>query len=158
MTLPDSGQILRLDVSPAANGRDVARQYYAVIEGRLALIRLEDHQGELIENIYDPPDFAIGPRVPDRTPQEWEQALLSNDPAEILRSLVWLGGWHVRRGTPEHRVSGESRAGAELADRVLHRPLIQRRVCAELQNSAGSNPWIRQAARRAEDRIAETAK
>jgi len=126
------------------DARDVARQYYAVVDGRPVLLRLEDGRGRPLDNVYDPSNHLIGPRVPDRAPEEWEAALYSGNVAEVLRTLVWLGGRHAGPGTASPAgIYRESRAQADRVQAVRTRPGVCARV-AELERS--SNFWIRDAA------------
>jgi len=136
--------LLRLDSFPESNGRDVARQYYAVVRDRLVLVRLEDSEGRALENHYAAPNHTIGPRPPERTSQEWEEALESNDPVSILEVLVWLGGGHAPAFTdPDPRIHRESRAEADLVHAVRTSLPVRARV-AELESSP--NAWVRDAA------------
>jgi len=106
------------------NGDDVGHQYYAVIGGEVALIRLEDSKGNLIRNKVRMAR-SIGPDFPDRTDDEWERALRSKNRAEVLRTLAWLDGIH--------------RQDLE----VLNRPSV-RRTLEEL--AASDDEWLRSAA------------
>jgi streptogramin lyase len=108
----------------AINGDDVGHQYYAVIGSETALIRLEDSQGNLIRGKVRM-GRSIGPNFPDRTDDEWELALRSKSPAEVLRTLAWLNGIHIQ----------------DLG--VLNRPSI-RKTLEEL--AASDDVWLRSAA------------
>jgi hypothetical protein len=88
--LEDSGHgfpCLLVCSRPSINGADVTAQYHALLEDGFGLVRLEDSAGQFVEG-----HPTIGPPVPERTLEEWESALRSSDQAEVLRSLVWLGG------------------------------------------------------------------
>jgi hypothetical protein len=71
------------------------RQFYGLIDSRLALIRLEGSKGDAFRNTYIYPNQMIGPAPPARTPDEWEAALKSNDYMVVLETLIWLGGRHL---------------------------------------------------------------
>jgi hypothetical protein len=113
---------------------DIARQYFALRNHRLVLLRLEDLGGKPAPNTYVGSTPAIGPGLPDRTDAEWETALMAEEMSEVLSALGWLAGTHVERnGTNVDRVST-----------VLDRPRVKERL---LQLQKSSNLWIAQAAR-----------
>jgi hypothetical protein len=112
--------LLELQCRRFIHERDIATQYYRVLKNRVVLVRLEDSDGRYVRNDYLHPNDTIGPKMPERGPQDWEASLSSEDPAEVLWALGWLGGEH----------------GPPLPKRV-----------AELTSS--SNPWIAEAAKAA---------
>ena len=128
---------------PSINGSDVARQYYAIIEDKVALLRFESSSGRLLRNPYAAPNLAIGPPLPQRSPEEWARALMSADPAQVLRALMWLGGRHLdpQRQLPPymHQAPAESR----LVTEIRSREDVRRRV-ETLKSS--DNAWLREAA------------
>lgn len=141
---PHGFPLIDLTSGPKFKGRDVRHQLYSVIDGRVALLRLEGPNGESLNNNYIVPNATIGPPVPERSLEAWEAALQSENPAEVLRTLFWLGG--------EHDVEGRSYVTEE--DRVvlvagLRKSERVRKSIAALEGS--SDPWIREAARMALD-------
>jgi hypothetical protein len=139
------GQIIAVRSSPVINGREVSRQVYGVINNRVALLWLEDSGEKLLSNIYHAPNHTIGPDVPKRTAEEWEQALASVQPTVVLEALTWLGGDHRRdlSATPQN-VSIEDLEAAKLVAAVRQRPGV-RKALGELSRSA--NERIHQAAK-----------
>jgi hypothetical protein len=70
-------------------GPAFTRQYFALVDARLALIRHEDSEGRATtDNAY----HTLGPTFPLRSPEETQIALSSTNLAELLRTLAWLGG------------------------------------------------------------------
>ena len=124
-------------------------QYYALIGDSLSLIRLE---GEVtaLRNQFVADNWTMGPRVPERTPEEWESSLRSNNPAEVLWALTWIGGkrWDLKIPTqvgsdgytepmPDVRKNSESVVS------VCQRPGVQQRL-KELRGSGSK--WMMEAA------------
>lgn len=147
--LPELGrEVLEVSSRPAIGGRDVARQYYALIGEEMLLVRLEDSDGRLIRNYYDTPHATIGPTLTGRPADEWERALESNDVAEVLATLTWLGGTHLNPRNPLLVYAHEEMSEARLADEVR----ALEGVKAALGKLAQSeNEWVRSAARLAVD-------
>jgi hypothetical protein len=117
-------------------------QYYTVVDDHLALIRLEGN-GKPARNRFVATNWTKGPLMPERTPEEWEQALLSNNPGEILSTLMWIGGKHWDLKINYDRPSPIVKQNAELVTKVRAREGVQQRL-QELSQS--ENKWIREAA------------
>jgi hypothetical protein len=103
--IPEIGRkVLVVNSLPSINGRDVAKQYYALIGEKVTLIRLEDSNGRLIRNHYGFAGHPIGPTMSGRSAEEWEKALKSDDIADQLAVLMWLGGghWNIHKYVPEY--------------------------------------------------------
>jgi hypothetical protein len=138
------GDVIEVCSGPAIGGADVARQFYGLFGSRVALLRLEDSAGAPAANDYRWPNHTIGPRVPMRTAEEWEAALLSGRPMEVLEALVWLGGEHrdpsadVAPGVHTERLEE-----ARLVAAVRQRPSVRNAV-RDLARS--DSRWIEQAA------------
>lgn len=116
-----------------------ATQHYVLINDMPVLIRTEDADGRLVRMEYEDRGRMLGPGLPDRTPEGWEQALSSPVVAEVLRALMWLGGRHGPR-----RMSSTERDDAHHFDDTRKRSGVARRV-AELAESA--HPWVAEAAK-----------
>lgn len=143
------GEVLEVESYPGIGGADVARQYYALVGDKMRLIRLEDSNGALTPNRYSTPNHNIGLTQTGRSAADWQEALLSNDLAEVLATLTWLGGWHwnIKNGD-ESAYWHEEPAEARLVEEVRARPAVRKAVNA-LKDS--DNPWVRDAARAAAD-------
>jgi len=114
-------------------------QHYQLIQDQFILVRIEDQLGRPVANEYENRDSMLGPPFPNRTPEEWEASLRSPNVAEVLRTLMWLGGRHgpVRRGT----LANED---ASQFAQTRRRPDLVRRL-EELTRSP--HPWVAEAAR-----------
>lgn len=109
------------------------RQLYAVYKDDVVLVRLEGDSSTLVANNYFDTYRTSGPTPPLRSASEWEDALRSTEPAEVLRTLTWLAGKH----DPDP-------SKPTLASRVLARD----GVGAVLSGLATSpDPWIQEAAK-----------
>jgi len=150
--------VIEVRSEPVINGRDVAKQFYALVNDDVLLIRLEDKAGHLVRNAYGAPNHTFGFAITGRSANDWEQTLVSDDPAEVLATLTWLSGTHLDpkeplpvppTGWPE--ISHEELAEARTAGEVRSRESVQRRLKTLL---ASENLWVRQAAnlaRKSED-------
>jgi hypothetical protein len=125
------------------NGRDIAREYFAVRNDQLQFVRMENAKGEIVQNEYVYPNYEIGV-IPDGiTVEEWAAMLESKNNSDVLSALVFLGGRHLREpqrvfvGEPtESRYSG-------LFQVLIGSPRI-REIIERLSRS--ENEWVRQAA------------
>jgi hypothetical protein len=141
------GDVLEVQSDAMINGADVAKQYYALVGDEMRLIRLEDSSGALTPNIYRTPNHTIGFTPIGRSVADWQAAVESDDVAEVLAALTWLGGVHlnlddVKDGDPAYWHEYLSEAG--LVEAVRGRSAVQTAVNALKQSS---NPWVREAAR-----------
>lgn len=76
------------------NGRDVAKQYYAFSGDKLRFIRMEDSNGNLLYNRYEYPNHTIGVEIEDKSESNWFGLLKSQNIADKLAALLFLGGSH----------------------------------------------------------------
>jgi hypothetical protein len=84
--------LIVLSTARVINGRDIAKEYFAVDKDRLRLVRLENSKGEGVQNEYVLPNYEIG-IVPDaKNVDQFAGLLESSDKADILSALVFLGG------------------------------------------------------------------
>jgi hypothetical protein len=143
---PDRGLgpwVFSLELGPEAAPL-THRLYVALTPRGPVLVRVEDPNGNLLQNYYEPRIATVGPPLPDRSPAEWERSLESADPVELLETLVWLGG--------RHREADLQTAGplSEPAEAVLNfratrqLPGVRAKV-AELTKHP--HPWVVEAAR-----------
>jgi hypothetical protein len=135
-----------VDSHNVINGHDVAAQYYALLEDTVALVRLESSTGEFETTIFSTDHFRIGPDFPVRTPAQCEVALHSRNRAEVLRTLVWLGGGHYP-DYPGNRM--ENRKRFEEATRALETRSRQDVRAAVEALTSSEDSWVREAAQRA---------
>jgi hypothetical protein len=147
-------EALEVRSAPAINGRDVARQLYALINDDVLLIRLEDKAGHLIRNVYGAPNHTFGFTMTGRSTNEWKAALESGDFAEVLATLTWLSGTHSDPTEAVPEVSG--------MPPVAYEDISEARVAREVQRNEdvgrhlktlllSQNLWVRQAAKLADN-------
>jgi hypothetical protein len=136
-------EVLEVSSRPVINGRDVAKQYYALIGEKVLLVRLEDGGGNLIRNIYGTPNHTIGLTLTGRSANEWEKALESNDVAEVLATLTWLSGTHWNPRNPSPEYAHEEMREAQLADYIRSRKGVKLMLKKLTQSE---NTWVQNAA------------
>jgi hypothetical protein len=127
-------------------GADIASQYYAFLADDFALVRLEDSAGAFVPVNYEITNFTIGPPVPERTPEQWEAALRSSNRAEVLRTLVWLGGLHTDLPLREGGTCAERFEDATWALETRARPGVRSAVEALTRSE---DRWVQEAAQHA---------
>jgi hypothetical protein len=132
--------------APSINGADITSQYYAFLDGTFALVRMEDSAGNFVPVNYHNPDHTIGPPVPERTAEQWEAAMRSSDRAEVLRTLVWLGGFHSDPPLREEGLYVERFEDASRALEARSRPGVRSAVEALTRSE---DRWVREAAQHA---------
>jgi hypothetical protein len=126
------------------NGRDVARQFYGLVDDDVVLVRLENSEGEIVPNEYDSSNQTIGPTASDRSLSDWENSLMSDNPVDVLRTLVWLGSRHWEL---EERPSSTKELTPEADARNVNNVRSIERIQNKLKVLIGSdNQWIREAA------------
>jgi len=120
------------------------RQYYAVREESVTLVRIAQEGGSLTRGVFSASHPWNGPRPPQRTPAQWIEALSSSDPVDVLETLTWLGGRHM--GSSEKRepqVNQESLEDAKLWETVRDDPRTRARLAELVESTDG---WVREAA------------
>jgi hypothetical protein len=141
-TYPNAGSIDSKGEWKAALG---LRQYYALVGDQLVLVRLEDHEGRSVRNLYHTSAPNLGPPVSGQTSDQWIRSLRSNNPVEQLAALVWLTGMHLSSSEPRYsNVNQESVADALTFEAVRDAPETSEAL-SELRNS--KNRWAREYAR-----------
>ncbi|WP_143393656.1 hypothetical protein [Fimbriiglobus ruber] len=138
------GHIIEMGSAPWNLGRSVRRQVYGILRDRLVLLWLEGPDGGLIPNIYYAPNHTIGPPQPNRSAEQWAEALTSDHPMVVLEALSWLGGTHrlSLSDTPKDQ-HWENLESTKLIVTVRRRPDV---ITAVEELARSSNPWLRQAA------------
>jgi hypothetical protein len=131
-------ELMIINMAQFVNGRDVAREYFAINDDRLRLVRIENHNGEAVQNEYSSPNSEIGVVPNATTVDEWAKMLESKDRAVVLSVLTFLGGQH----SIEPPLFQESTYGT-VVQKLIGNPRI-RELVEGLSNS--DNRWVRQAA------------
>lgn len=128
----------------AGPGPNVSKQYYAWIEKRFDLIRLEDSAGNATRNRYYLKHFQCGPAIAQQPKLMWESDLVSGDRLKLLRGLTWLGGSHWDL----HADDKEDRQFEEFNNiRNVRNVRARTKVIARLKVLANSkDKWLREAA------------
>jgi hypothetical protein len=129
------------------------KEYYALVDKKIMLLRLEENTKDnpayqLIRNNYGP-DLQMGLTNIGRSAEEWTKALKSNDYAEVLTALTWLGGIHLNSRNPPslQNWTHENIYEAQVADELHSRKDVQE-ILQKL--SLSSNPWVKEEATFAE--------
>lgn len=141
--------LIEVSTKNVINGRDVARELYGLIGVGVGLVRLEDSKGHILRNQYVATNWTIGPNLPTLHPKDWENSLMSDNPVDVLSTLVWLGGIHwdlkISRTWPDGRrdPSPEIKKHAIDVNQVRGLEAVQNKL-KELTKS--KNQWIKQAA------------
>jgi hypothetical protein len=136
--------LIVIDMTRFINGRDVTKEYFTISNDQLRLVRLENHQGEAVQNDYVFSNSEIGLAPSATSFDEWVDMLESGDNAVVLSALTFLGGQHfsepIRRG-----LSNEPQQSryADLFQKLQDSPRI-REIIGSLTKS--DNAWVRQAA------------
>jgi hypothetical protein len=123
-----------------ANGRNVAKEYFAISSDRLQFVRMENDKGEAAQNEYVFPNHEIGFVPAGHSEDEWVEMLKSADKATILSALVFLGGRHITE--PKRPFAAESKY-AGLFQQLVGSPRIHDLIVGM---SRSNDEWVRQAA------------
>lgn len=132
-----------LHMSRYVNGRNVAKEYFALSGDRLRLVRLESDKGEAVQNEYVFPNFEIGIVPTGEMEEEWIDMLRSANKADVLSALVFFGGRHITEAQRGFASEPSESKYASLFEKLISSSRI-RELIAGLSNS--ENEWIRQAA------------
>ena len=135
--------VIILHMNRLINGRNVAKEYFAISADRLQFIRVENDKGEAVQNEYVFPNFEIGDVPPVDTEGEWIAMLRSAEKADILSALVFLGGRHVAEAQRHFVPEPKESKYANLFQQLISSPHI-RELITHLTTSR--NEWIKQAA------------
>lgn len=138
-----AADVMVLRVAPVVNGRNIANEYFSIGDDQLRLVRIENDTGEIVQNEYVVPNYEIG-LVPEvKTVSAWTRLLASQDKADVLSALTFLGVRHIREAN--RQFDGEPQASnyAAVFEELLRDSRI-RELIEQLRNSP--NKWIREAA------------
>jgi hypothetical protein len=134
--------LLVVHTAPVINGQNIAKEYFAISEDRLRLVRLENNKGELVQNEYVLPNYEIGIVPGAATSEEWVHLLESKDNVVLLAALTFLGGRHIDGRDRDFAPGQHAGKYAELFQEIQGNPRI-RDLVENLSNS--DNEWVRQA-------------
>lgn len=84
--------------------------------------------------------MTIGPTMPARSADDWQNALQSDDTAEVLSALIWLGGLHWDGQAPPY---DEDKAEAEKVSALCSRDGVRQKL---MELSHSTNLWVQMAA------------
>jgi len=120
------------------------RQYYALRDGRLALVRIEDEGGSATRGSFAASRPWTGAKPLQRTAAQWIESLSSSDPAAVLETLTWLGGAHLSGDEPRQPdVNQESVEDSKLWESVRDDAAARARIETLAKSKSR---WIREGA------------
>jgi hypothetical protein len=125
-------------------GGSPSSQHYVLVGSSVQLAYLETN-GEFDRNDYQNSNLTIGPLLSQRTAEDWETALNSNDTAEVTSALIWLGGLHWNGQAPPY---DEDRLEAEKVSRLFARAGVKKRLNDLVKSQ---DPWVSIPAKRVLD-------
>lgn len=138
-----ASDLIVLNMVRLINGRDIAKEYFAIRNDQLKFVRMENAQGEAVQNEYLYSNLEIGvvPRASGLG--QWTGLLESTDRADVLSALMFLGGRHFVE-PPRSLLNGPDKGMyADVFQELAGSPRIQELI-ERLSHS--QNEWIRQAA------------
>ena len=120
------------------------RQYYAVRDDRLALVRIENEGGAATRGSFAAAHPWTGPEPLRRTTAQWIESLSSPNTADVLETLTWLGGRHLPADKPRQaNVNEESVEDSKAWESVRDDPRTRSALDALAKSP---DRWIREAA------------
>jgi len=129
------------DPVPAFSTPGHIHQLYAVRHDRVVLMRLENHEHLAMGPSYAWSAPTMGPKIRSRTPDQLARSLESEDPIDVLETLLWLSGHHLTSSEPRRaNINQESIEHSKLFELVHGRADVRDRL-EMLKHS--ENPWIR---------------
>ncbi|MCC9606754.1 hypothetical protein LOC68_16275 [Blastopirellula sp. JC732] len=124
--------IIQFHMMHFSDGQAVATEYYSILDGQVALLRLEDRDGELISY----PVANVGPPAIEKSEAEWKESLSSPHLPEVLSTLAWLGESYSHSGAANDE-------NTPLPSRVKTDPATQAAIAKLAKHE---HPWIAEAA------------
>jgi hypothetical protein len=139
-------QLITVSTAPVINGRDIAKQYFALVDDKLYFIRMEDSNGRLIRNNYLSPNHTLGGSLPSKDLTGWTSLLESPELPLRLTALTYLTGAHMNAGGPRTDVASDSVEGAKLAKlaRAFRAADSTKKHIEDYRQS--DNAWLKEAA------------
>jgi len=138
--------ILELQTQATLHGYD-GRQFYVLRDQRVALMRWENREGKLWRTRYDEKWASVGCLPPNRSANEWEDLLMSDNACDILEALTWIGGDHRTSNWNQKTKKYDS---TELAVSVRALTRVQNRIAALAKSE---NVWHKEAAILAQEHL-----
>ena len=134
--------IIEIRSRPVINGRSVKKQFFAFSANRLRFIRMEDFDGKLIRNWYRWPNHTIGVLPEADSVPGFVELLKSDEPADLLSALAFLGGSHL---DPDNPLPGHVE---DLKQATLFRDLCRSPEVATLVkvHQPSNVKWVKEAA------------
>jgi hypothetical protein len=128
--------------APAFEQGEYQVEYVCFVNGRLELVRMDDHERRLVRNSYRWSRPMKGPLPATLEAEQWIARLESPMPTEQLAALVWLTGAHLSSTEPRHaNVNQQSLEDSKRFEAVATSPKTLE-LLKKLQSS--SNPWVRE--------------
>jgi hypothetical protein len=147
-------QRISIETEPVKpNGRDITKQYFAIVNDSLYFVRMENSDGSLKRNIYEGPGEAFGGSLPAKTVSEWTSLLESPHTALRLAALTYVAGAHKDPNHPDRwgnvQRQGQLVEGFEsVEDRTIARDFrlaeFTKKCIEEYRHS--QNVWLKEAA------------
>jgi hypothetical protein len=135
--------LIVLHMARFINGRNVAKEYFAIGDDRLQFVRMENDKGEAVQNEYVFPNCEIGVVPNASTVEQWANMLESQDKANVLSALMFLGGRHITEPQRHFATEPQESKYAALFQELVRSPRV-RELIERLSNS--ENTWVKQAA------------
>jgi len=105
-------------------GGSPSTEHYALVGNSMILAYMETN-GKFDRNDYLDTNLTVGPVLSQRTADDWEAALNSNDMAQVTSALIWLGGAHWNGQAPPY---DEDKPEAQKVSTLLARESVKKRI------------------------------
>ena len=136
-------QVITVSTAPVINGRDVAKQCFALVDDKLYFVRMEDRKGKLIRNDYLSPNHTLGGDLPAKDMAGWSALLESRKLPLRLAALTYLSGTHMNPDRRRTDVASESVEDAKVARAFRDADSTKKRIADYRQSEYG---WLKEAA------------
>lgn len=117
-------------------------EYFAFVQGRLELVRMENNQKQVERNSYTTRKPLDGPEPPNLSSSEWMGRLESGRIAERLAALVWLTGHHMASTASRPRSHSCEPVENSIHFEVVSSALGTQQTLRNLKTS--QNRWLRE--------------
>jgi hypothetical protein len=121
-------------------GGSPSSEHYVLVGNSIVLAYMEVN-GKFDRNDYLNTNLTVGPVLSQRTPDDWEAALNSNDIAQVTSALIWLGGAHWNGQAPPY---DEDKPEAQKVSALLVRDSVKKRINDLTKSDV---PWVNIAAK-----------